>query len=76
MGTSLERRPLRDVIIKPILQESDMGKDVPDRRNIMCESPKTGKQWVFIRNKSDMATIQGRERSISGGQQCPDHARL
>lgn len=54
MGTSLERRrPLRGVILKLILQESDVGDDVLDRGNIMCEGPKTGRSWVFIRNKEN-----------------------
>lgn len=52
MGTLLERRrPLRGVILELILQESDVGDDVLDRGNIMCEGPKTGRSWVFIRNK-------------------------
>ena len=43
-----------------------MGDDIPGRGNMMCEGPEAGKSWVFIRDKSSMATVQGRERSVNG----------
>lgn len=39
------------MLLKLVFQESEVGDDVPDGRNIMCEGPETGKSWVFIRNK-------------------------